>query len=159
MDDSLSREHTKTTVCKVDPFDMNSVIDAIISIVDKERLPVYANITGGTNLMAGAALSAAFFVGAKAAATDSSRDSFAPKTGKPSDISSLFGSLFEDHHRTLTTLTLSQGWSAASGGKRCDNNCSALSRLTIPVGAVCVQSPPFLRYLHFRPCLVVMYIT
>ena len=59
----------------------------------------------------------------------------------------------------LTTLTLSQGWSAASGGKRCDNNCSALRRLTIPVGAVWVQSLPSLRYLHFRPCLVVMRIT
>jgi len=51
---------------EIDAFDMHNIINEIISIVEKEDPPIYINITGGTNLMAGAACSAAFFVGAKA---------------------------------------------------------------------------------------------
>jgi len=51
---------------EINPFDMHSVINAIVSTVERERPPIYINITGGTNLMAGAACAAAFFVGAKA---------------------------------------------------------------------------------------------
>ena len=51
---------------QIDPFDMHSIIDTILSIVDKEKSPIYINMTGGTNLMAGAACAASFFVGAKA---------------------------------------------------------------------------------------------
>ena len=49
---------------QIDPFDMNSVIDSIVNISENERPPFYVNITGGTNLMAGAACAASFFVGA-----------------------------------------------------------------------------------------------
>jgi CRISPR locus-related DNA-binding protein len=52
---------------KIDPFDMNSIVNAIIEIADREKgEPIYINITGGTNLMAGAATAASFIVGAKA---------------------------------------------------------------------------------------------
>lgn len=54
------------TLKEINPFDMQSVIDAILWIADRESPPFYINITGGTNLMAGAACSAAFFVGAQA---------------------------------------------------------------------------------------------
>jgi len=36
-----------------------------------------------------------------------------------------------------STLTLSPGWSPASGGKKCDNNWSRLHCRTIPGDAVC----------------------
>ena len=55
-----------TSLSQIDPFDMHSVIDTILGIVDKEKSPIYINITGGTNLMAGAACAAAYFVGAQA---------------------------------------------------------------------------------------------
>jgi CRISPR locus-related DNA-binding protein len=51
---------------EVDAFDMNNIIDAILSIIETEKPPFYINITGGTNMMAGAACAASFFVGAKA---------------------------------------------------------------------------------------------
>ena len=51
---------------QINAFDMNGIISAIIGIVDQEKPPYFVNITGGTNLMAGAATAAAFFVGAKA---------------------------------------------------------------------------------------------
>jgi CRISPR locus-related DNA-binding protein len=51
---------------QIDAFDMNNVISSIIDIVDQEKPPYFINITGGTNLMAGAACAASFFVGAKA---------------------------------------------------------------------------------------------
>lgn len=51
---------------EIDAFDMNSIINAILSIVEAEKPPFYINITGGTNMMAGAACAASFFVGAKA---------------------------------------------------------------------------------------------
>jgi len=52
---------------QIDPFNMHKVIESILHIVDNERqASIHINITGGTNLMAGAACSASFFVGAKA---------------------------------------------------------------------------------------------
>ena len=51
---------------EIDAFDMNSIINAIITIVESEKPPFFINITGGTNMMAGAACAASFFVGAKA---------------------------------------------------------------------------------------------
>ncbi len=52
---------------QINPFDMQTVINSIIEIADKEKqADIYVNITGGTNLMAGAACSASFFIGAKA---------------------------------------------------------------------------------------------
>lgn len=52
---------------EVNPFDMNDIINAIMEIVDKEKgKQIYINITGGTNLMAGAACAASFIVGARA---------------------------------------------------------------------------------------------
>ncbi len=51
---------------EIDAFDMNNIINAILEIVEKEQPPFYINITGGTNMMAGAACAASFFVGAKA---------------------------------------------------------------------------------------------
>lgn len=55
------------SLIEINPFDMNSIIESIIRIVeDEKQSSIYVNITGGTNLMAGAACSASFFVGAKA---------------------------------------------------------------------------------------------
>jgi DNA-binding transcriptional ArsR family regulator len=51
---------------QVNAFDMNDIIFAIIDIVDHEKPPYFVNITGGTNLMAGAACATSFFIGAKA---------------------------------------------------------------------------------------------
>ena len=51
---------------QIDAFDMNNIISTMIAIVDQEKPPYFVNITGGTNLMAGAACAAAFFIGAKA---------------------------------------------------------------------------------------------
>ncbi len=51
---------------EINAFDMNNIINAILEIVEKEEPPFYINITGGTNMMAGAACAASFFVGAKA---------------------------------------------------------------------------------------------
>lgn len=51
---------------QVNAFDMNDIISSITDIVDHEEPPYFVNITGGTNLMAGAACAAAFFIGAKA---------------------------------------------------------------------------------------------
>lgn len=55
------------SLIEINPFDMNNIIGSIIRIVESEKQSsIYVNITGGTNLMAGAACSASFFVGAKA---------------------------------------------------------------------------------------------
>jgi len=55
------------SLIEINPFDMNDIIGSIIRIVESEKQSsIYVNITGGTNLMAGAACSASFFVGAKA---------------------------------------------------------------------------------------------
>jgi CRISPR locus-related DNA-binding protein len=57
---------TKVTLKEIDAFNMNSVINTILEVVELEKPPFFINITGGTNIMAAAACSAAFFVGAKA---------------------------------------------------------------------------------------------
>lgn len=55
------------TLVKIDAFDMRQIVDKIVEIAEKEKgSTVHINITGGTNLMAGAACSASFFIGAKA---------------------------------------------------------------------------------------------
>lgn len=51
---------------QINAFDMNNITSTMIAIVDQEKPPYFVNITGGTNLMAGAACAAAFFIGAKA---------------------------------------------------------------------------------------------
>lgn len=58
--------YNRVQLIEIDAFDMNSVINAILSVVDMEKGQIYINITGGTNMMAGAACAASFFVGAKA---------------------------------------------------------------------------------------------
>ena len=55
-----------THLVQIDPFKMDDIIGAILQIVGEASSPIYINITGGTNLMAGAACIAAFFVGAQA---------------------------------------------------------------------------------------------
>ena len=51
----------------IDPFSMQNIVDVITSIATKESTnTLYINITGGTNLMAGAATAASFFIGAQA---------------------------------------------------------------------------------------------
>jgi CRISPR locus-related DNA-binding protein len=51
----------------VDPFSMNSVVHTITNIAREESSNnLFVNITGGTNLMAGAATATSFFVGAQA---------------------------------------------------------------------------------------------
>jgi CRISPR locus-related DNA-binding protein len=49
----------------IDAFDLRDVVDTVVSVArqnpDQE---IYVNITGGTNLMAGAATASAFFIGA-----------------------------------------------------------------------------------------------
>lgn len=55
------------SLVEINSFDMNNIIESIIRIVESEKQSsIYVNITGGTNLMAGAACSASFFIGAKA---------------------------------------------------------------------------------------------
>lgn len=56
----------RTTLVEIDAFDMQDIISKILSIANAERAPLFVNITGGTNLMAGAACAASFFVGAQA---------------------------------------------------------------------------------------------
>lgn len=47
------------------PFELRSVVDTVVTIARKHvGEDLYINITGGTNLMAGAATSSAFFIGA-----------------------------------------------------------------------------------------------
>lgn len=57
---------TNVMLLEINAFDLHNIIDSILNIVDKEKGPFYINITGGTNLMAGAACTAAFFIGARA---------------------------------------------------------------------------------------------
>ncbi|MCB9361881.1 DUF1887 family protein [Candidatus Woesearchaeota archaeon] len=67
---SLADFGVDVVVQVIDPFSQDSIqniLDYIIDIVKKHAADeVYINITGGTNLMGAAALSAAYFVGAKA---------------------------------------------------------------------------------------------
>ena len=52
-------------IYEVEAFEMRSVVDTIVSIAkDHPGEELYVNITGGTNLMAGAATPSAFFIGA-----------------------------------------------------------------------------------------------
>jgi hypothetical protein len=52
---------------EIDAFDMSSVVDTIMEIAEQEKgNQIFINITGGTNLMAGAACAASFFLGANA---------------------------------------------------------------------------------------------
>jgi DNA-binding transcriptional ArsR family regulator len=55
----------EVNVHEISAFELRSVVDTIVTIA-KEHLgeDLYVNITGGTNLMAGAATSSAFFIGA-----------------------------------------------------------------------------------------------
>jgi hypothetical protein len=57
-------EHTELR--QIDPFDMENIINNIVEIAENDHSHLYLNITGGTNLMAGAACAASFFVGASA---------------------------------------------------------------------------------------------
>ncbi len=51
---------------KIDAFEMQSVIDAILAIAEREEdQEIFVNVTGGTNLMAAAASIAAYSLGAK----------------------------------------------------------------------------------------------
>ncbi|WP_340099418.1 DUF6293 family protein [Salinibaculum salinum] len=51
---------------EVDAFELRSVVDTIVTVAkENPGEDLYVNITGGTNLMAGAATSSAFFIGAK----------------------------------------------------------------------------------------------
>jgi len=60
-------DFNNVTLTQIDPFDMNNIITSIIQIAESEKnSSIFVNITGGTNLMAGAACSASFFIGAKA---------------------------------------------------------------------------------------------
>lgn len=55
----------KIEVQEVAAFELRSVVDTIVTIAkDHPGDDLYVNITGGTNLMAGAATSSAFFIGA-----------------------------------------------------------------------------------------------
>lgn len=50
---------------EVEAFELRSVVDTIVTIAkDHPKDDLYINITGGTNLMAGAATASAFFIGA-----------------------------------------------------------------------------------------------
>ena len=49
----------------IDAFDLRDVVDTIVSVArENPDEEIYVNITGGTNLMAGAATASAFFIGA-----------------------------------------------------------------------------------------------
>lgn len=49
----------------IDAFDLRDVVDTVVSVARKNPdQEIYVNITGGTNLMAGAATASAFFIGA-----------------------------------------------------------------------------------------------
>jgi len=49
----------------IDAFDLRDVVDTIVSVArNNPDQDIYVNITGGTNLVAGAATASAFFIGA-----------------------------------------------------------------------------------------------
>lgn len=51
----------------IDPFSMSNIVEVLTDIAREESTNnLFINITGGTNLMAGAATAASFFVGAQA---------------------------------------------------------------------------------------------
>jgi CRISPR locus-related DNA-binding protein len=51
---------------RIDPFDMNDVVEKILNIIKNEFETCIINVTGGTNLMAAAASAAAFISGSEA---------------------------------------------------------------------------------------------
>ncbi len=56
----------EVNVHEISAFELRSVVDTIVSIAKQHQgEDLYINITGGTNLMAGAATSSAFFIGAR----------------------------------------------------------------------------------------------
>jgi CRISPR locus-related DNA-binding protein len=65
----LAEELTKfgytVEVNLIDAFDLRDVVDTVVSVArENPDQEIYVNITGGTNLMAGAATASAFFIGA-----------------------------------------------------------------------------------------------
>ncbi len=65
---------------EIDPFDLKSVVAAIVSCRRKYRnWAIDLNVTGGTNIMASAAVVAGFAPGAPASA---GRDDFSPGGGR-----------------------------------------------------------------------------
>lgn len=66
LGDELSEFGYEVELHEIQPFELRSVVDTIVTIAKEySDLDVYINVTGGTNLMAGAATSSAFFIGAK----------------------------------------------------------------------------------------------
>lgn len=52
---------------KIEPFNLKDIVEKIIEIGRAEKANnIFVNITGGTNIMAGAACAASFFIGAQA---------------------------------------------------------------------------------------------
>lgn len=65
LDETLTQFGFDTHHRLIDAFDLRSVVDTIVDIARQYRNQDLAiNVTGGTNLVAGAATSSAFFVGA-----------------------------------------------------------------------------------------------
>ena len=65
--ESLGPFSVEVELVEVDAFEFQSVVDAIFSVCERSRgkgTKISINITGGTNLMAAAACSCAFFIGA-----------------------------------------------------------------------------------------------
>lgn len=67
LKEELKKFGYRVEISEVNPFDLRSIVDTIVTIAKKhENDKIYINITGGTNLMAGGATSSAFFIGATA---------------------------------------------------------------------------------------------
>lgn len=63
--DELAAFGYDVEVHEISAFELRSVVDTIVTIAKEHPSEkIYVNITGGTNLMAGAATSSAFFIGA-----------------------------------------------------------------------------------------------
>lgn len=63
--EELSDFGYEAEIKSIDAFDLRDVVDTIVTIArNHSGDKIYINITGGTNLMAGAATSSAFFIGA-----------------------------------------------------------------------------------------------
>ncbi len=63
--DELTAFGYDVEVHEISAFELRSVVDTIVTIAKEHPgEKIYVNITGGTNLMAGAATSSAFFIGA-----------------------------------------------------------------------------------------------
>lgn len=65
LQEELGEFGYQVEVYEIDPFNLRSNVDTIVSIAkEQSEIEIYINITGGTNLMAGAATASAFFIGA-----------------------------------------------------------------------------------------------